>query len=134
MGVNNLPGTVLISRLHYLISEDHYWNNGVELVFSGSSALVVSDYANKRIRVSVSGSNNTQLMGVIRSHFDHIHETLNMKKDKHVFEEVPCICLECIQSGEKKSCLSLKIEIFTLHRRSAARIIDDVSLHRRFFS
>ncbi|NIM17826.1 MAG: hypothetical protein GTO45_38105 [Candidatus Aminicenantes bacterium] len=87
-----------ISRLHYLIREDHYWNNGVELEFSGSSALVKSDSAQKRIRVSVSGSNNTQLMGVIRSHFDHIHETLNMKKEEHVFEEVPCTCSKCLPS------------------------------------
>jgi internalin A len=92
--------TRFISRLHYLIRKNHYWNNGVELEFSGSSALVVSDSAQKRIRVSVSGSNNSQLMGVIRSHFDHIHETLNMKKEEHVFEEVPCICSQC-QKSEK---------------------------------
>jgi len=92
--------TRFISRLHYLIRENHYWNNGVELEFSSSSALVVSDSAQKRIRVSVYGANNTQLMGVIRSHFDHIHQTLNMKKDKHIFEEVPCICTECLQSSE----------------------------------
>ncbi|MCX6581333.1 MAG: leucine-rich repeat domain-containing protein [Candidatus Aminicenantes bacterium] len=92
--------TRFISRIHYLIRDDHYWNNGVELAFSGSTALVVSDAAQKRIRVSVAGKNNTQLMGVIRSHFDHIHETLNMKKEQHVFEEVPCICSECLQSGE----------------------------------
>jgi len=92
--------TRFISRIHYLIRDDHYWNNGVELAFSGSTALVVSDAVQKRIRVSVAGTNNTQLMGVIRSHFDHIHETLNMRKEQHVFEEVPCICSECIQSGE----------------------------------
>ena len=91
--------TRFISRLHYLIREDHYWKNGVELEFSGSRALVVSDEAQKRIRVSVSGTNNTQLMGVIRSHFDYIHETLNMKKEEHVVEEVPCICDECRQAG-----------------------------------
>ncbi|MDQ1354053.1 MAG: internalin [Acidobacteriota bacterium] len=92
--------TRFISRVHYLIRDDHYWNNGVELAFSGSTALVVSDSAQQRIRISVAGSNNTQLMGVIRSQFDHIHHTLNMKKEKHVFEEVPCICSKCIQSGE----------------------------------
>jgi hypothetical protein len=83
-----------------LIREDHYWNNGVELVFSGSYALVISDSAQKRIRVSVSGPDNTQLMGVIRSNFDHIHETLNMKKEEHVFEEVPCTCSTCLTSGK----------------------------------
>jgi len=37
-------------------------------------------------------------MGVVRSHFDHIHQTLNMKMDEHFFEEVPCNCPECIDS------------------------------------
>jgi len=88
--------TRLICRLHYLIRGDHYWKHGVELEFSGSSALVLSDPVQKRIRISVSGDSPVQLMAIIRSNFDHIHETLNMKKDEHVFEEVPCICSECI--------------------------------------
>ncbi len=92
--------TRFISRLHYLIRQDHYWKNGVELEFSGSTALVVSDEALKRIRVSVTGANNTQLMGVIRSHFDHIHESLNMKKEIHVIEEVPCNCPQCLATSE----------------------------------
>jgi internalin A len=91
--------TRFISRLHYLIRQDHYWKNGVELEFSGSTALVVSDEARKRIRVSVTGTNNTQLMGVIRSHFNHIHESLNMKKEIHVIEEVPCNCPQCLATS-----------------------------------
>ena len=92
--------TRFICRLHYLIRDDHYWNNGVELWFSGSGALAVSDAAEKRIRVSVTGSEKSQLMGVIRSHFDHIHETMNMKKQEHVFEQVPCTCTQCRNTGK----------------------------------
>jgi hypothetical protein len=72
----------------------------VELWFSGSGALAVSDAAEKRIRVSVTGSDKAQLMGVIRSHFDHIHETMNMKKQEHVFEQVPCTCSQCRDTGK----------------------------------
>jgi internalin A len=124
--------TRFISRLHYLIREDHYWNNGVELGFSGSTALVVSDSAQKRIRVSVSGSNNTQLMGVIRSHFDHIHETLNMKKDKHVFEEVPCTCSECLQSGEPHFYKYHSLQKFLSRGKDARceKSAEDLSVHR----
>lgn len=92
--------TRFICRLHYLIRQDHYWNNGVELEFSGSGALAVSDAAEKRIRVSVTGTEKAQLMGVIRSHFDHIHETMNMKKQEHVFEQVPCSCTQCRNTGK----------------------------------
>jgi len=92
--------TRFISRLHYLVRENHYWNSGVELEFSGSRALVLGETTQKRIRVTVTGSDKTQLMGVIRSHFDHIHETLNMKKEQQVIEEVPCNCPGCTNTGE----------------------------------
>jgi len=90
--------TRFISRIHYLIRHDHYWKNGVELTFYGSYALMVSDPVQKRIRVSVSGQSPVQLMAVIRSHFDHIHETLNMKKEEYFHEEIPCTCPECSKS------------------------------------
>jgi Leucine-rich repeat (LRR) protein len=121
--------TRFISRLHYLIRADHYWNNGVELEFSGSSALVVSDSAQKRIRVSVSGSNNTQLMGVIRSHFNHIHKTLNMKKEEYVFEEVPCICSQC-QKSEKPHFFKYDVLLRLAEKGKEARCdksLDDIS-------
>jgi len=92
--------TRFISRIHYLIRGDHYWKNGVELEFYGCIALVVSDSFHKRIRISVSGSSPVQLMAVIRSHFDHIHDTLNMKKEEHFFEEVPCNCSKCISEDK----------------------------------
>ena len=124
--------TRFISRLHYLIRKDHYWNNGVELGFSGSTALVVSDAAQKRIRVSVSGADNTQLMGVIRSHFDHIHETLNMKKEEHVFEEVPCLCSKCIPSEKPNFYKYNLLQKLLAKGRDAfcEKSSEDVSVHR----
>lgn len=92
--------TRFISRVHYLIRDQRYWKNGVELAFYDSSALVESYSIQKRIRISVSGQSPLQLMAIIRSHLDHIHETLNMKKGKHVNEEIPCNCSVCIKSAE----------------------------------
>jgi internalin A len=124
--------TRFISRLHYLIRKDHYWNNGVELGFSGSTALVVSDAAQKRIRVSVSGPDNTQLMGVIRSHFDHIHETLNMKKEEHVFEEVPFLCSKCLPSEKPNFYKYNLLQKLLAKERDAfcEKSSEDVSVHR----
>jgi internalin A len=124
--------TRFISRLHYLIRQDHYWKNGVELEFSGSTALVVSDEAQKRIRVSVSGTNNTQLMGVIRSHFDHIHESLNMKKEIHVIEEVPCNCTQCISSEKPYFYEYNLLQKMMAKDRDAfcKKSSEDVSVHR----
>ncbi len=125
--------TRFISRLHYLIRADHYWNHGVELEFSGSTALVVSDAAQKRIRVSVSGTNNPQLMGVIRSHFDHIHETLNMKKNEHVFEEVPCHCPGCMSADKPFFYKYHTLQKFSSTGKAAItceKSFQDLSVHR----
>jgi small GTP-binding protein len=111
--------TRFICRLHKLIRHDHYWNNGVELEFHGSFALIVNDSAQKRIRISVSGTNNTQLMNDIRSHFDHIHETMNMKKEEHVFEEVPCICPKCAASEKPFSYRYKLLQILKSKNRDA---------------
>ena len=124
--------TRFISRIYYLIKNDHYWKNGVELEFSGSSALVVGDSAQKRIRISVTGTNNTQLMGIIRSHFDHIHETLNMKKEEHVFEEVPCICSKCAASEKPFFYKYHLLQILKAKKRDALceKSSEDVSVSR----
>jgi hypothetical protein len=125
--------TRFISRLHYLIRGDHYWNNGVELEFSGSKALVVSDAAQKRIRVSVTGTNNPQLMGIIRSNLDHIHDTLNMKKNEHVFEEVPCHCPGCISADKPFFYKYHTLQNFTVAGKTAItceKSFTDQSVHR----
>jgi hypothetical protein len=124
--------TRFISRIHYLIKDDHYWNTGVELHFSGSSALVVGDTAQKRIRISVTGCNNTQLMGIIRSHFEHIHSTLNMNKEEHVSEEVPCICPQCI-SSEKPYFYEYSLLQKLMEKNRDAfckKSSEDISVHR----
>jgi len=125
--------TRLICRLHYLVRGDHYWKNGVELEFYGSFALVQSDPVQKRIRISVSGASPVQLMAIIRSHFDHIHDTLNMKKDEHVLEEVPCNCSECTRSDKP-----VFHEFKTLQKYldkgkttiTCKRSVEDVSVHQ----
>ncbi len=104
----------------------------MELGFSGSTALVISDMAQKRIRVSVSGTDGTQLMGVIRSHFDHIHETLNMKKNEHFFEEVPCLCSKCIPSEKPNFYKYNLLKKLLAKDRDAfcEKSSEDVSVHR----
>jgi hypothetical protein len=122
--------TRFICRLHKLIRDDHYWNNGVELESSGSSALIISDSAQKRIRVSVSGTNNTQLMAIIRGHFDHIHRTMNMKKEEHVIEEVPCKCSKCSASEKPFSYKYKLLQILKSKNRDALceKSSEDVSV------
>jgi len=78
---NVLPGSIIsrfIVRSHTLLSKKTYWRSGAVLAHEGSRALVKADREDKKIFIWVSGSEGTrrQLLGIIRSHFDHIHSTI----------------------------------------------------------
>jgi small GTP-binding protein len=92
--------TRFISRMYYLIKEDHFWKNGVELGFEDSTALVVSELLNRKMKISVTGSCKSELLAIIRNDFSHIHQTLNMEKNEHYHEMIPCTCDICLQSKE----------------------------------
>jgi internalin A len=89
--------TRFISRMYYLIKEDHFWKNGVELRFEDSTAFVLSELLNRRIKISVIGSCKSELLAIIRNDFEHIHHTLNMEKDTHYDEMIPCTCGTCLE-------------------------------------
>jgi len=78
---NVLPGSIIsrfIVRTHTLLSKKTYWRSGAVLSHEGSRALVKADREDKKIFIWVTGSEGTrrQLLGIIRSHFDHIHGTI----------------------------------------------------------
>jgi small GTP-binding protein len=92
--------TRFISRLYFLIKDDHFWKNGVELRFEDSTALVISELLNKKMKISVTGSHKRELLAITRNDFEHIHRTLNMEKNKHYDEMIPCGCSECLELEE----------------------------------
>ena len=78
-----LPGSVIsrfIVRMHPSICEKTYWRSGVVLADkgSGNKALIRADKEDKKIFIGVSGREQTRrtFLGVIRSNFDYIHETI----------------------------------------------------------
>ncbi|HIE31128.1 MAG TPA: GTP-binding protein, partial [Methanosarcinales archaeon] len=78
-----LPGSIIsrfIVRMHPSICENTYWRSGVMLEdkVSGNKALVKADKEDKKIFIWVSGREQTRrtFLGVIRSNFDYIHETI----------------------------------------------------------
>ena len=92
--------TRFISRMYYLIKDDHFWKNGVELRFEDSTAVIISDLLNRKMKISVTGSCKNELLAIIRNDFEHIHNTLNMGKNKQYDEMIPCNCVNCSESGE----------------------------------
>ena len=66
--------TRFISRMYYLIKDDHFWKNGVELRFEDSTAFVLSEPLNRRMKISVTGSCKSELLAIIRNDFEQAIE------------------------------------------------------------
>ena len=78
---NILPGSIIsrfIVKVRQLVFEKTYWRSGVLLAYEGSKALVKADKEEKKIFIWVSGVQATrrQLLGIIRSRFEDIHNTI----------------------------------------------------------
>jgi len=85
-----------IARNHYLICQEKYWQNGVQLVYEDSSALLLGDPVKRMLTVSVTGPQGSELLHIIRNQLQYIHGALNMTVEAgHYFEEVPCNCTQC---------------------------------------
>ncbi len=84
-----------ICRVYYLTREGHLWRYGVVLKFEDSTASVISEPLNHTIKIIASGSCASELMGIIRNELEQIHHTLNMKKNQHYHEMIPCLCTHC---------------------------------------
>jgi small GTP-binding protein len=84
-----------IARLYYLVKDGHYWKNGVELSYQNATALVLSEPLNRKMIISVSGTDKIHLLPIIRNELERIHRTLNMDKNEHYNEMIPCNCPEC---------------------------------------
>jgi hypothetical protein len=85
-----------ISRLYYMICGDHFWESGVELTLEKTFALAVSEPLKRKLSISVIGPDKTELLAVARNHLDAIHRSLNMSRDIHYKEMIPCCCARCL--------------------------------------
>lgn len=77
-----LPSSVISRftvRVNDLIAQRTYWRTGVVLKGDGNEALVKADLEERRVSISIRGTETTrrEFLTVIRSHFDHIHRTIS---------------------------------------------------------
>jgi hypothetical protein len=84
-----------ITRLYSYIHRDHYWKLGVELVLENTFALVQSETLNRELTVTVKGTDKSELLTIARHHLEEIHCSLNMERDEHYREMIPCHCGTC---------------------------------------
>ena len=76
-----------IVRTHVLSTGQPKWLTGVMLEFAGSRALVKADKEDKRVYISVQGPTSIgrrELLSVIRSDFDHIHQSFKFTPEEMI--------------------------------------------------
>lgn len=84
-----------ITRLYSYIHKEHYWKTGVELTLDNTYALVQSEPFNRKLTVTVTGADKSELLAIARHHLEEIHRSLNMEKNEHYREMIPCNCDFC---------------------------------------
>ncbi len=75
-----------IVRTHVLSAGQPRWRSGVILHFERSQALIKADYNNRRVLISVKGSETgrSRLLAIIRSDFSAIHHRLDFEPQEMV--------------------------------------------------
>ncbi|MFM6242925.1 MAG: COR domain-containing protein, partial [Dolichospermum sp.] len=88
---NILPSSIIsrfIVRMHHQADKKTWWRSGIVLKYRKNRALVKSDQEDRKIFIFMSGSDFTRrdLLSMIRSQFDSIHQTIQGLEAK---EKVP---------------------------------------------
>ena len=105
--------TRFIVRTHDLIQEHNYWKNGVIIdrkrlkkpdlksttgvQDDSTSALIISEAINRKIRIWIHGSNKASLYHIIEREFDYIHDSLNNPESELM---ICCMCTRCSRDSE----------------------------------
>ncbi|MDB9465450.1 COR domain-containing protein [Dolichospermum circinale] len=88
---NILPSSIIsrfIVRMHHEADKKTWWRSGIVLIYNKNRALVKSDQEDRKIFIFISGNSSTrkELLAIIRSQFDSIHQTI---KGLDAKEKVP---------------------------------------------
>lgn len=83
-----------IVTMHRLIADEGklVWKTGVVMEREGTRAEVIEEYAQRRIRVRVSGPNPLGLFAVVDEHLERLHASFpRLQYERYL----PCPCSEC---------------------------------------
>ena len=88
---NILPSSIIsrfIVRMHHQADKKTWWRSGIVLKSGNNRALVKSDQEDRKIFIFISGNSSTrrELLAIIRSQFNSIHQTIQGLEAK---EKVP---------------------------------------------
>jgi hypothetical protein len=102
-----------ITRLYSNILHEHYWKTGVELTLDNTFALVQNEPLNRKLTVTVTGPDKSDLLAIARHHLEEIHRSLHMEKDGHYREMIPCNCDPCQATAKPHLFRHKKLKEFT---------------------
>ncbi len=88
-----------IVSIHHLIADGGklVWKTGVVLEKNGVRAEVIEEYAQRRIRVRLSGTHPQGLFAIVDEHLERLHASFpRLKYERHF----PCPCAECSTQAE----------------------------------
>ena len=98
---NVLPGSIIsrfIVRMHHYADKKTWWRSGIVLKHRENRALVKSDREDKKMFIWISGSQPTrrELLAMIRSQFDAIHDTIKgiIAEEKVPLPERPDVVMD----------------------------------------
>jgi hypothetical protein len=121
------PTIGVVMLLEFLIDVTAAISSGASRGYG--SAL--SESLDRKITVSLAGSGQSELLAIIRQDLEHIHKTLNMEKDEHYKELIPCICSTCGKSEKPHlfdyATLKRRFEKGLIHER-CGQSDDEVSI------
>jgi len=89
--------TRFIVRMHHIHKPGLYWKDGGVLEKENTQALIISERLNRKITLRIKGDDKKELLEIIRSEMDYIHQTLN---HPDVEQMLPCICPQCRKNPE----------------------------------
>jgi internalin A len=87
--------TRLIVRMQGNTKPGTFWKNGVVFATDSALALVISHPLERKISMSIDGSDRGELLSKIRREIGAIHVSMN---NLAVKEMLPCVCSECKDS------------------------------------
>ena len=82
----------IVAVNHLIADEKLVWKTGVILERDGSRAEVTEEYAQRRIRVRVSGPDRRSLLAIVDDHLERLHSAFpRLQYDRFL----PCPCPDC---------------------------------------
>ena len=87
----------IVAVNHLIADEKLVWKTGVILERDGSRAEVTEEYAQRRIRVRVSGPDPRSLLAIVDDQLERLHSAFpRLQYDRYL----PCPCTECTGKAE----------------------------------